>query len=141
MSNDTGPPTRIERTREAKDYYYYPVRGFTEIEDGDWNRWIRCISNIPKRRPIYREVAFVGFALAGESLITSLVTRPQGGVSVLYFVAGVIALVVAGLCFRFDRQIEEMVSSTVESVLQDMNEVRERSPRREEVVSPEQNTV
>jgi len=140
MRDDTPPNVRIEYTREAREYYYYPVRRSTRIEDGDWSRWIRCISNVPKRKPMYREIAFASFGISLPSLVSTFVTMPRvaqlpGWVSTTYLVTGLVTLAIGVVCLVFDRQMEEISSNTVESILLDMKEVHERSVRAEEMTS------
>jgi hypothetical protein len=133
MSDDTAPQTIIEYTedKEVKGFYVLPTRRITEINDGDWTRWKRSIESIPKQRPIWRDVAIGGGALAAESIFVALNTREIG-----WAVAAAFALIVGGLCYLFDRQAGEDISVSVETVLQDMTEVYARSPHREEIVSP-----
>jgi len=133
MSDDTAPQTIIEYTedREVKGLYILPRWSLTEINDVDWKRLRRFIESIPKRKPIYREAAVGGLALAAESFLVALI---EGGTG--YWVAAFLALVVGAFCFHFDRQTDEDISASTEAVLQDMDEVYARSRHREETVSP-----
>ena len=141
MSSDTSPNAQVQLTREATEYVYYPTRRSIRIENGDWDRWIRTISNIPKREAIFRDIALASFGICIPSLTSAIVTMPRfsqlpSGISIIYLVIGVTTLVAGIICFVFDQKMEKIASANVETVLQDMKEVRERSVRSEETTMP-----
>lgn len=142
MIDDTSPDVQsIERIRKAREKWYYPVQRTKKIAEGDWQRWIRAISNIPSREALFLDVALFFFGLAIPSLVSAIVTvlgvtqQPvwDSIVFLIFLVVGVVTLVAGFVCLIFDRRMKRIASSSVEVVLQDMKEVYERSARSEEM--------
>jgi hypothetical protein len=140
MSSDTSRDTpAVKLTTEKEKTWWLPPRRSVEIDDKDWQRWRRTIGEISKRgaRVPYREVAFASFGISIPSLLSALASVPgiaqlPGWLSVTYLVVGVGTLVSGIFCLVSDRDMKKRDSSSIEALLQDMDEVYERAARAEE---------
>lgn len=141
MSSDVPSDKKMEIAIETRRRLYSQSRWSTQIENGDWRRWVRMISSIPRPRTKTRDIAFASLAIGIESLLNALVTLPKWSalptwVSIIYLVVSAAALVLGITCLVFERKMEKVVCYSVKEVLQDMKEVQERSVRLEEVIAP-----
>lgn len=139
MNSKETPGFRIETTRRTREFMIFPPRRSVRIEDGDWNRWVRSISSLPRRNPLFRDIAFSSIGIAVPSLITSFITwrySPQLGAAVpfVYLAAGLVFLIAFAICLLFDQKINELAQQTVADILLDMREVHERAIKSEELV-------
>lgn len=145
MSDAKQSGERVPITRASKGYLDYPVRLSRVIPDSDWNRWVKNLHSIKEHNPVYREMAYAGFGIGVSCLIGGVTTLPSiaslpGWVCNIYFIVGGLALSGAALCLHFDRKLQNVETGTIETVLEDMAEVRERSPQATEGV-PESSPI
>ena len=73
MSNNTQAPEPIAVNKPTKEYMSYPPRIAFRIEDTDWNRWMRHLSNIPKHDTLFRDISFLAFGVCIPSLLSGVV--------------------------------------------------------------------
>lgn len=144
MSNKQTPDAKNASKQETleltyRELTYRPPRNSVRIEDGDWYRWIRMISSIPKREGTYRDFGLIGIGIAIPILVDWLFTPPRDIGSGL--LVGIVFLVSGLWCLSFDRKLGKISTQRVEGVLQDMNEVRERAIQTEETIKVEGNFV
>jgi hypothetical protein len=136
--------SRIEHHKKTTEYTYPQIRRGTRIENGDWERWVRLIQDIPEHERNYRDAAFACAAFGAEGILSAIgffVTRAPSCISILFLLVGIGSSVAATMCFLFDSKMAKVISVGVEQVLQDMEEVRERSSRFEEMTTAEEREI
>lgn len=136
MSDDKGRPI-IRQTRHSDEIYYIPARRKVHIGEGDWDRWIRSIASIPEKRKWFRDVAFATLGISIESFISFLfigfstdwlLTWPLS----IYLAIGIGLLLVSIISFLADSREEQTTQVSVDYILRDMKDVRERATISEE---------
>lgn len=136
MNNDSSQGIPIQRRSVEK--VIYPPRSSVHIEDRDWNRWTRMISNISHRETIHRDLAFTCFGIAIPGLIGGLVSiLPDSQIpiwtSAVYFSTFFVFLLVGVIAYRYDVSLVRMTRVDANELLIDMEEVYDQSARSEEV--------
>jgi hypothetical protein len=111
MSNTIPDENPIQVRRTADEFIYYPPKTTTRIDEGDWNRWIYSIREIPKRDTIIRDIAFACFGVALPSFISGFVSLPEvsqlpNWVSIAYFALFTTTFIIGIVCMIFDNRLE-----------------------------------
>ena len=123
---------RLATSGETKRYTEVVARQTREIEEGDWQRWMRHLEEMPEHRPTYRDVTFAAAGVAGDSLLAAMGAWAAGAqcwLGIACLLIGGIASAVAYLCFTFNRTLGETVSMSTRALVRDMKDVYGRADR------------
>lgn len=136
----------LRQTRQATEYVVYPPRRAVRIEDGDWDRWIRSISRVPKPNPLFRDTAFACFGIAVPTLVSAIAawatpSQVPSWVGFVYLAVGMLALAIGVLSLKYNSALQSINAASLGAILEDMRDVRERSVRSEETYEAPQTPV
>lgn len=145
---DTGsPPTDpLEHFRTiTRVEYYTPIQAF-QIEERDWQRWMRRLRSVPKRKTLLRDFALGALGVSVPSLINGVILKPWSTSTptwdiVINFGVAIIGFIAGGVCLHLDNRVKDTASSSIESIIDDMRDVHRDAPRfKETSVSPAEST-
>ena len=137
LESSSGPTVTTVGPRSYIEYRESKPRRFVYIQDGDLDRWMRCLEGLPQTRFGLRELAYCAIGVGVPEGINAFVALPARGQSpttgfVVHLVVAVLFSLASVVCFLADSRIAHVTSVSWTALLRDMKDVAERSEHSEE---------
>jgi len=138
MSKELNKNKAITTDKKVKQFYYPAKGNYWVIDDGDWNRWVRDLNEVPEMDTRFRDCAYTCIGISVPISIVGILnifTENLNWENFIYILVGSVSLVIAILCFIFDKAGGKREKRNIVSILEDMKDVKERSTKLVEEVN------